>query len=418
VGSASAAGDTAVLRFIFIQWPFEGYRGAKDVATPTIAHGRHKVRSVSDPKPLSRGTQSSGSCKRLRVSLLEWYRRERRDLPWRRTTDPYAVWVSETMLQQTRVETALPYYERFLRALPTVGALAEAPEESVLGLWSGLGYYRRARMLHAGAKRVIRTYGGRLPSDLAELRRIEGIGPYTAGAVASIAFGRRAAVVDGNVARVLARLFAIEDDVKSARGSARLWRLAESLVTGGDGSPGDWNQALMELGATVCVPREPRCGECPLRGFCAGLAGGRERELPRASPKRKPTAVRLVAVVLQSARAVLLARRRPDTLFGGLWEPPNTEAGLQELATALGVDADALERVGEVTHVLSHRRMHVEVVRGVLPRRRRWKPPTLEYDAIEAVAIAGVRTRAHAALTLKVLAVANVPAHDLTSTTK
>jgi A/G-specific adenine glycosylase len=356
--------------------------------------------------------------RRLQTRLLEWYGRARRDLPWRNTRDPYAVWLSETMLQQTRVETAVPYYERFLRALPTIGALAEAPEERVLSLWSGLGYYRRARLLHAAAKRVTRSYAGRLPSDPAELRQLEGIGAYTAGAVASIAFGHRAAVVDGNVARVLARLFAIDDDVKSARGSARLWSLADDLVHSGDVNPGDWNQALMELGATVCLPREPKCAECPVSGLCVGRAEGRASQLPRTKPKTKPVAVRRVAVVLFSSTAVLLARRRRDALFGGLWEPPSTAAGLPSLAVLLGMDLGRLEPMGEVLHVLSHRRMHVEVVRGRLPRRRRWEVPGAEYDAVEPVSIDGLGGRAHAALTLKVLAVANVPAHDLPSSTK
>jgi A/G-specific adenine glycosylase len=350
---------------------------------------------------------------RLRARLLEWYARARRDLPWRRTQDPYAVWLSETMLQQTRVETAVPYYERFLRALPTIAELAEAPEERVLSLWSGLGYYRRARMMHAAAKHVARAHGGQLPSDPAALRRLEGIGAYTAGAVASIAFGRRAAVVDGNVARVLARLFAIDDDVKSASGSARLWALAEGLVPDGDGSPGDWNQALMELGATVCVPREPKCAHCPVSALCAGRAEGRARQLPRVGRKTKPTEVRQVAIVLASAKAVLLARRRPQVLFGGLWEPPSATGTVPALAARLGLDPRRLAHVGDIIHVLSHRRMHVEVMRGALPQRSRWELPGPEYDAVEAVARDGLLARAHGALTVKVLAVANVVARDL-----
>jgi A/G-specific adenine glycosylase len=354
----------------------------------------------------------------LGAKLLPWYERSRRDLPWRKTHDPYAVWLSETMLQQTRVETVAPFYERFLRALPTIGALAEAPDERVLGLWSGLGYYRRARLLHAAARRVARSYGGRLPSDPAELRRLEGVGPYTAGAIASIAFGRRAAVVDGNVARVLARLFAIDDDVKSARGSARLWRLAEELVPAGDVHPGDWNQALMELGATVCVPRAPRCGDCPVSGQCAGRAQGREGDLPRVGAKSKPRPVKRTAVVLASSRSVLLARRRTDLLLGGLWEPPSAAGPLPALAARLGVDVVALERAGEVVHVLSHRRMRIDVLRGPLPRGRRWEVPGSEYDAVEVVRLDTLRARAHGALTLKVLAMASVLAGDLPSVNK
>jgi A/G-specific adenine glycosylase len=350
------------------------------------------------------------SANALRRALLAWYERARRDLPWRRTRDPYSVWVSETMLQQTRVDTVVPYYERFLRELPTVSHLAEAPQEQVLSLWSGLGYYRRARMLHAAAKQTVALHGGVVPRTLEHLRNLEGIGAYTAGAVASIAFGRRAAVVDGNVARVLARLFAIEDDVKTARGKARLWRLAEELVPDGDGDPGDWNQALMELGATVCVPRRPDCERCPVRGMCRGRERGIAETLPRVAPKRAPAVVRRVALVLTSAKAILLARRRADVLFGGLWEPPSADGAIASLAARLEVDVRPLHRAGEVVHVLSHRRMLVEVFRGPLGRRGSWPLPGTEYDAIETVALDHLPARAKATLTRKVLAVADATA--------
>jgi A/G-specific adenine glycosylase len=349
----------------------------------------------------------------LRAKLLAWYPGARRDLPWRRTRDPYAVWISETMLQQTRVDTVIPYYERFLRDLPTLGHLAEAPQEQVLRLWSGLGYYRRARMLHAAAKQAAAAHEGAVPSEVDDLRKLAGIGAYTAGAVASIAFGRRAAVVDGNVARVLARLFAIEDDVKTARGAARVWRLAEELVPDGDGDPGDWNQALMELGATVCVPREPRCGECPVRDECEGKRLGIASTLPRAAPKRPPISVRRVAIVLASERAVLLARRRGDVLFGGLWEPPLAEGEMATLATRLGIDATSLVPAGEVLHLLSHRRMQIVVARaplGRLTRRKRWPLPGPEYDAVELVQLDELARRPQATLARKVLAVADVAA--------
>ncbi len=349
----------------------------------------------------------------LRRSLLDWYARTRRDLPWRRVRDPYAIWVSETMLQQTRTQTVLPYYERFMRELPTVHALAEAPEERVLALWSGLGYYRRARMLQAAAKRVAQSYGGQIPQEAIDLRGLEGVGAYTAGAIASIAFGRRAPVVDGNVARVLARLFAIEDDIKSARGKARLWKIAEQLVQAAEGDPGDWNQALMELGATTCAPRDPRCETCPVRDHCAARARGIEASLPRSDSRRAPREVRRVAVVLASTRVVLLARRRRESLFGGLWEPPIADGEVGALAARLGVEPSALRVAGEVVHVLSHRRMHVEVARGALPRRKGWLLPGSEYDAIEPVAIEDLGSRAHSRLARKVLIVANVALRGL-----
>lgn len=354
------------------------------------------------------GPQDRGHHAALREALLPWFNLARRDLPWRRTRDPYAIWVSETMLQQTRVGTVVPYYERFLRELPTVSDLAEATEERVLALWSGLGYYRRARMLHAAAKEVARAHRGIVPDDVEALRSLQGVGAYTAGAVASIAFGRRAPVVDGNVARVLTRLFAIEDDIKSARGSARVWRLAGELVAEGDADPGDWNQALMELGATICAPRAPACEGCPARALCAGRAQGIAERLPRSAPKKPPLAVRRVAVVLASDRSVLLARRRGDVLFGGLWEPPTADGGVAELASQLGVDPRILERAGDVVHVLSHRKMRVEVARGPLDGRRRWPLPGGDYDAVERVALEDVAARAQATFARKVLAVAGV----------
>jgi A/G-specific adenine glycosylase len=313
------------------------------------------------------------------------------------------------MLQQTRVETVIPYYERFLRELPTVTALAEAPEGRVLELWSGLGYYRRARMLHAAARQVALGHGGVFPGEVTQLRELAGIGAYTAGAVASIAFGRRAPLVDGNVARVLARLFAIEDDVKSTRGVTRLWALAEELVP--EQGAGDWNQALMDLGATVCLPRKANCAACPAASLCEAKAMGVVDRLPLVATKRPPIPVERVAVVLASDRAVLLARRRPHVLFGGLWEPPSADAGdggLASLASRLGVDAGALEIAGEVLHVLSHRKLRVQVVRGALGSRRKWPLPGPEYDAIEPVALDVMATRAQATLSRKVLAVAEV----------
>ncbi len=360
----------------------------------------------------------SGAKPGLSTALLGWYGRSRRDLPWRRSQDPYAVWLSETMLQQTRVETVIPYYERFLRELPTVLALAEAPESRVLELWSGLGYYRRARMLHAAARQVVEIHGGELPSDVEGLRTLKGVGAYTAGAVASIAFGRRAALVDGNVARVLARLFALEMDVKAGAGHARVWSLAADLVP--ETAAGDWNQALMELGATVCLPRSPRCDACPAAGLCEARARGIVERLPVVAPKRAPVPVERVALVLASPRAILLARRRPDVLFGGLWEPPSADgspgAGPKEggrdaaraLAARLGVDGALLEVAGEVVHVLSHRRLRVDVSRGPLGAARKWPLPGPEYDAIERVPMEAVWTRALATLSRKVLAVAGV----------
>ena len=356
--------------------------------------------------------------RRLQANLLAWYGKAKRDLPWRRTRDPYAVWISETMLQQTRATTVVPFYERFLSMLPTVSALAEASEQQVLTLWSGLGYYRRARMLHAAAKRVVDAHDGRLPESVNELRSLQGIGAYTAGAVASIAFGQRAAVVDGNVARVLARLYCIEDDLRAARGNAGIWSLAQQLVEGVDGESGDWNQAVMELGATVCLPREPRCDECPVRGECSARSNGRAKHLPRLSRKARPLTVERVALVLASPARVLLARRRVELLFGGLWEPPSADGDVAALAARLQVDLRGLEVVGDVVHGLSHRRMQVKVVRGTLGRKGRFPLPGPDYDAVEGVALDRLGERPHASLTRKILEVANVCPRGLRSRTK
>jgi A/G-specific adenine glycosylase len=347
----------------------------------------------------------------LKQQLLSWYRGLAgpvRDLPWRRTSDPYAIWVSETMLQQTRAATVIPYWERFLREFPTVASLAEAPEDRVLALWSGLGYYRRARMLHAAAKRVAEFHGGQLPATLAGLRTLPGVGAYTAGAIASIAFKARSPAVDGNVARVLSRLYAIEDDVTRAPGAVRVAAHAERLAAIEVGDPSDWTQAVMELGATVCLPRRPQCPRCPVGDRCESLARGLTSALPRVPPRREPRLVHSVAIVLASSRAVLLARRRQDVLFGGLWEAPQlSDPAL--LSARLRVDPRALSPAGEVEHRLSHKRMKVRVLRGALGRRTRFELPGPDYMAVAPVPLPELEGLPHAALTLKILDVANVP---------
>ncbi len=354
----------------------------------------------------------------LRERLLDWYVGAKRDLPWRRTRDPYAIWLSEVMLQQTRVETVIPYWGRFLARYATVHALAEAPLDDVLSMWSGLGYYRRARMLHAAAKHVALA-GGAFPSDVDGLRAVPGIGPYTAGAIASIAFDRPAALVDGNVARVLARLFAIEDDVRGARGLAKVWAIADALVP--ERGAGEHNQALMELGATVCVPRDPGCLVCPVRDLCAARARGIEKKLPILRAKTKPRDVRRVALVLFRPGGVVLARRRPEGTFGGMWEPLSieVETGVADDAIAswarprfaalVGARLGKLEPCAEIVHVLSHRRMSVQVLRAHLagPARKRIAPADGEYDAIEDVDPAALDRRGTTTLARKILAAAH-----------
>jgi A/G-specific adenine glycosylase len=342
----------------------------------------------------------------MQDAIGRWYVETHRDLPWRRGRDPYATWLSETMLQQTRAQTVVAYFERFLRELPTVHALAEAPLDRVLALWSGLGYYRRARMLHAAARTVVANFDGRVPSELHELRQLPGVGRYTAGAIASIAYGRRTAVVDGNVSRLLARVFGVDDDVGSARGAAQIWSLADQLVAPPGIDPGVVNQGMMELGATVCLPRAPRCQDCPLCAACVARATGQAGQWPKTSSKRPSMTVRRSALVLASQRFVVLARRKLTGLFGGLWEPPSTEGEASTLAHALQVPPDRLRSVGLVQHVLSHRRMRVEVFVGPLGRRRTFVQDCQDYEAVEAKEWSALPSLPQSALTRKVLKLA------------
>jgi len=289
-------------------------------------------------------------------------------MPWRAERDAYAIWVSEIMLQQTRVEAVVPYWERWMTRFPTVTALAEAPLDDVLQHWAGLGYYARARNLHLAAQDVVAKYGGSLPRTAAELRQLRGIGPYTAGAVASIAFGEAAPILDGNVARVLSRVFVVDGAPEAAATKKRLWQLAAELVPAGAAS--DFNQGLMELGATVCVPENPRCLLCPLRTACGALAQGRVGELPAKKRKKPPRVIHAVAVLVARQGQLLHLRRPPKGLWGGLWEPPWGELASDEdpaqaarrvVAERTGLAARGITPVGEHTHQLTHRTIHFGV---------------------------------------------------------
>lgn len=289
-------------------------------------------------------------------NVLNWYDRGHRDLPWRHTKDPYRIWVSEIMLQQTRAETVISYYERFLARYPDVQRLANAPEEELLKQWEGLGYYTRARSLQKAAKLIVETYGGQMPADVEKLRALPGVGDYTAGAIASIAFRIPAAAVDGNVERVICRWDALEDEVGTPAVRRRITARAQELVP--VDRPGAFANAMMEMGATMCTPKNPRCLLCPVRGGCLGLARGIAQELPRKA-KKKAQRVENRAVLLVFAQGRVLIVKREERLLGGLFVFPDVleqsdPAALCAALEALGVRAAYDEKLGHARHVFTH----------------------------------------------------------------
>jgi A/G-specific adenine glycosylase len=348
--------------------------------------------------------------KPTRQLLLDWYRVSRRDLPWRGIRDPYAVWISEAMLQQTRVETVIPYWQRFLARFPDLSSLAAAEPDAVLGAWAGLGYYSRARNLHRAARLVAERHGGRLPDTAEALRELPGVGRYTAGAVASIAFDRPEPVVDGNVARVLVRLHGIQEDPKRPAVAERLWQHAAELARGP--KPGDLNQALMELGALVCTPRAPRCPACPLRRRCAARRAGDAESLPVKARKAAPRAVEAVAGLILRRGRVLAVRRPPRGLLGGLWALPGgelaprerPEAGLRRaLRERTGLAISAAERRGEVRHAFTHRSLRLHVFRCDTSEGR---VRLVDFDAHRWLAPSALAGLPQATLTRKALTLA------------
>jgi A/G-specific adenine glycosylase len=297
--------------------------------------------------------------------LLAWYDHAAADLPWRRTRDPYHVWLSEIMLQQTQVETVIPYYERFLAAVPSIQALADAPLENVLKLWEGLGYYSRARNLHRAARIIAHDMGGRVPTTADGWQQLPGVGRYTAGAIASIAIGERAPVLDGNVIRVFARLLDLDADVTQTAVKNDLWQRAEAWLP--ESRPGDYNQALMELGRTVCKPRSPLCGQCPIRTFCRAYARGTQDERPVRTARATTPHYNVAAGIIWNERGRLLIAQRPlDGLLGGLWEFPGgkqeadeslPDCLMRELREELAIEV----RVGDLFVVVRHGFTHFRI---------------------------------------------------------
>ena len=315
---------------------------------------------------------------RFSERLLRWYRNSSRTgLPWRGIRDPYRIWVSETMLQQTQVSTVIPYYRRFLARFPTLRALSRARLREVLETWSGLGYYHRAKNLHACARTLAAEHGGRLPQDPENLRKLPGIGRYTAGAIASIAFDRPAPVLDGNVQRVLCRTLGIREDPRQPAVQRRLWDLAARLVP--EEAPGDFNQALMDLGATVCTPRTPACVRCPISSDCRARRLGLQEKIPPPRVRPKRPVVDCLCGILQRNGSVLIARRPESGLLPGLWEFPggtrDPESSDQEtleriLSDRLGLRVRAGRKVAQHTQILTHRELRI---RAYLCRPERQK---------------------------------------------
>jgi A/G-specific adenine glycosylase len=306
----------------------------------------------------------------LAGKVLHWYQANQRDLPWRRRTDPYAIWVSEIMLQQTRVETVLPYYERFLARFPSLEALAAAESDEVLAAWSGLGYYRRARHLHRAAQKIV-TAGRGFPRQIEELRNLPGVGEYTAAAVGSIAFGIAEPAVDGNIERLIGRYLGIEGDPKRGEARRRIREVARSLLS--KSRPGDSNQAMMELGATICRPVDPLCAECPMAQGCEARHSGRPTEFPMRRSRVAPTRVFRRVVLVQEGEKLLLFRRpEDDAQLAGMWELPWTDvrSGAEEarcdLARRYGGSWRLLCVRGRVRHAITDRAFDIEVLAGEL----------------------------------------------------
>ncbi len=335
---------------------------------------------------------------RFAPQLIAWQRRHgRHDLPWQASRDPYAIWVSEIMLQQTQVETAIPFYRRFMARLPDVAALAAASEDEVLALWSGLGYYSRARNLHQAAGIVMRDFGGIFPRAFDAIQSLPGIGRSTAAAIAAFAYGERRAILDGNVKRVLCRSFGVDGWPGEKAVENRLWALAEALLP--DGDIAAYTQGLMDLGATLCRRSKPNCVRCPFADDCVAKRQGRQSELPAARPRKALPERHTTMLMLLHAGEILLEKRPPSGIWGGLWSLPEcpVDADPGHCAARLGCEATALPPLPKLTHTFSHFRLHIQpqplsVARcpaGLNEPGRLWLPLA---DAREAALPSPVRT--------------------------
>jgi A/G-specific adenine glycosylase len=342
--------------------------------------------------------------KTLQRRLLAWFCAHKRDLPWRASRDPYRIWVAEVMLQQTRIAAVLPYYHRFLKQFPTVESLARAPQGKVLQLWSGLGYYSRARNLHRAAKEISARHDGKFPRSLEAALALPGIGRYTAAAVLSIAYDRPLAVLDGNVARVLARLGAIRGDLRAPARWRQLGATAQQILA--HGAPGDWNQALMELGETICTPQIPRCAACPVSRLCLARARNLTREIPAPRRKRAPVKMRIAAAILRDPRGRTILVRDPgahdDVLFSRMWQFPAVEVARhaeEELAAhlqdVLKIDAASLrlESLPSARHGVTFR--NITLLPFLARVRRLPKRPRTRVLPLSSLALLPVSSATH-----------------------
>ena len=327
----------------------------------------------------------------VRRKLLVWYDKMKRDLPWRATKDPYCIWISEVMLQQTQVKIVLPYYRRWIKTLPTVEELASAPEQKILKLWEGLGYYSRARNLKKAAQIVTKEMDSKLPFTVAGLQNLPGIGRYTAGAIASIAFGLKAPALDGNVKRVLSRLFCINDNGATAASENRLWKKAEDLLP--TRRAGDFNQALMELGATLCMPKSPICKRCPLSTDCEAFLKGSLEQFPPAKQKVPVKKIEVSAGIILKNKKVYIQQRAKNGLMGGLWEFPGgkrkkdespEDCLKREIREELGANIANLKKIMTIKHTYTQFRVTLHVFNCCLSSGKlrpngceqwKWVPP-------------------------------------------
>ncbi len=307
--------------------------------------------------------------------LITWFEKENRDLPWRKNKDPYKVWISEIMLQQTRVDTVIPYFNNFIEQFPTIDALAEADEEKVLKAWEGLGYYSRARNLQAGVREVKESYNGIVPNTAEEISKLKGVGPYTTGAILSIAYGVPEPAVDGNVMRVLSRILSIWDDIGKTKTRQKFEDIIREIIS--KDNPSYFNQGLMELGALICIPSNPACLLCPVQKHCKAFAEGVQRELPVKSKKKQPRSVAMAAVVIEDSKGNVIIHKRPGKgLLANLWEFPNhetvTEYDVQKkhlqdyLQETHGLAVEIKEQFTSIQHVFSHLIWNIAVYKGKL----------------------------------------------------